>query len=97
MPITIQARNLTKVYDLGDSKISAVDKASLEIRSGDMVAIFGKPGAGKSTLLHMLGCMQRPDSGDLKLEDRDITKLEDEEMAKIRNQGSCEPIDTHSG
>ena len=73
------------------------DKASLEIPSGDMVAIFGKPGAGKSTLLHMLGCMQRPDSGDLKLEDRDITKLEDKEMAKIRDQGSCEPIDTHSG
>lgn len=86
MPITIQARNLTKVYDLGGSKISAVDKATLEIHSGDMVAIFGKPGSGKSTLLHMLGCMQRPDSGDLKLGNRDITNLEDAEMAKIRNQ-----------
>ena len=86
MPTTIQARNLTKAYDMGDVKKSAVEKASLEIRSGEMVAIVGKLGAGKSTLLHMLGCMQRPDSGELQFENRDLTKLEDEGLARIRTQ-----------
>ena len=86
MPTIIRARNLTKVYDLGDGKIDAVGKASLEIQSGDMVAIVGKVDSGKSSLLHMLGCMQRPDSGQLELENRDLTKLDDEELAKIRAQ-----------
>ena len=60
---------MSKTYDLGDGEeIRAVDKASLEIRTREMVAIVGKPGAGKSTLLHILGCLQRPDSGQLQLE-----------------------------
>ena len=86
MPTTIQARNLTKVYDMGDSKTIAVDKVSFEIRAGDMVAIIGKSGSGKSTLLHMLGCMQRPDSGQLQMENRDLTKLDDDGLAKVRAQ-----------
>jgi putative ABC transport system ATP-binding protein len=85
MPTTIQALNMSKTYGLGDREgICAVDKASLEIRTGEMVAIVGKPGAGKSTLLHILGCLQRPDSGQLQVEGRDVTKLYDEEMIKLR-------------
>ena len=86
MPTTIQARNMSKTYDLGDREIRAVDKVSLEIRTGEMVAILGKPGAGKSTLLHMLGCLQRPDSGQLQLEGRDVTELDDDAMVKVRAQ-----------
>ena len=86
MPTTIQARNMSKTYDLGDREIRAVDKVSLEIRTGEMVAILGKPGAGKSTLLHMLGCLRGPTRGSYSWRGRDVTELDDDAMVKVRAQ-----------
>ena len=76
--------NLNKMYNLGDERIQALNDVSLELYPGEMVAIVGRPGAGKSTLLHILGCLQRPDSGQVLIDDQDMTQLGVEELARVR-------------
>ena len=75
---------MTKAYNVGPERIHALNDVSLEVYPGEMVAILGKPGSGKSTLLHTLACLQRPDSGQVHIEDVDMTRLEDEELALVR-------------
>ena len=84
MSSTVQGLNLTKVYNMGQEHVSALNNVSLEIFPGEMVAILGKPGSGKSTLLHTLACLQRPDSGHVHIDDVDMTGLEDEELTRVR-------------
>ena len=86
MGATVVGKNLTKTYNLGDQMLYALNDVSLEVYPGEMVAIIGRTGSGKSTLLHTLGCLQRPDSGRVLLEDLDVTQLEDEELARVRAQ-----------
>ena len=85
MAATVQGLNLTKVYNLGDQQVYALNDVSLEVYPGEMVAILGRPGSGKSTLLHTLGCLQRPDSGQVSIEGRDVTQLDDQELAQVRS------------
>ena len=84
MAATIQATNVTKAYDLGDEQVYALNDVSMEVNAGEMVAILGRPESGKSTLLHTLGCLQRPDSGGVRVEGLDVTSFEDQELAQIR-------------
>ena len=84
MAATIQATNVTKTYDVGDERVYALNAVSLEVNPGEMLAIVGPPDAGKSTLLHTLGCLQRPDSGELRIEGLDVSPFEDQELARIR-------------
>ena len=85
MAAILQALNLTKAYDLGGDRVHAVNDVSLEVYPGEMVAVGGYDGSGKSTLLHILGCLQRPDSGQVFLEGQDVTQLDDEALAEFRN------------
>ena len=89
MGATVVGKNLTKTYNLGDQMLYALNDVSLEVYPGEMVAIIGRTGSGKSTLLHTLGCLQRPDSGRVLLEDLDVTQLEDEELARVRLRKSA--------
>ena len=84
MAATLQASNLTKVYNLGGEPVYALNDVSLEIQPGQMVAILGRSSAGKSTLLHVLGCMQRPDSGQLSIDGQEVSGLGDDELARLR-------------
>ncbi len=84
MAAIVQASNLTKVYNLGDEPVYALNDASLVIQPGEMLAILGRSSSGKSTLLHVLGCLQKPDSGKLSIEGRDVSRLGDEELARLR-------------
>ena len=85
--IIIQAKNLSKIYGKGgDAEVAALDNVSLEIRQGEFVSIMGASGSGKSTLMNILGCLDKPSSGFLVLDDTKINDLDDEQLAKIRNQ-----------
>ncbi|MDA3955583.1 ABC transporter ATP-binding protein [Oceanispirochaeta sp.] len=82
----IKMTNINKIYDLGDTKVSALKDVSLTIERGEYIAIMGPSGSGKSTLMHILGILDSISSGQYFLEDYDISSLPDKEQARIRNQ-----------
>jgi putative ABC transport system ATP-binding protein len=82
----IQIRDLTKYYRMGDSIVHALDGVDLEIERGEFVAITGPSGSGKSTMMHLLGCLDRPTSGDYLLDGRNVSGMSDRELARVRNQ-----------
>ncbi|MDD5196760.1 MAG: ABC transporter permease [Candidatus Omnitrophica bacterium] len=82
----IEVKNLSKTYQMGDVKVEALRGVSLKISSGEFVAIMGASGSGKSTLMHVLGLLDRPDSGQYYLGGEEVTKLSDKELALVRNQ-----------
>ncbi|MEG1316854.1 MAG: ABC transporter ATP-binding protein, partial [Oscillospiraceae bacterium] len=82
----LQTRNLKKFYGRGDAAVHALDGVDLEIESGEFVAIVGTSGSGKSTLLHMLGGLDRPTSGSVMVDNKEIFALKDEELTIFRRR-----------
>jgi len=82
----LKTANLTKKYCLDGMEVMAVDKASISIKEGEIVAIMGKSGSGKSTLMHMIGCLDKPTAGDIFINGQNTAKLSENELAKIRNK-----------
>ncbi|HJQ24585.1 MAG TPA: ABC transporter ATP-binding protein [Blastocatellia bacterium] len=83
---TISATGLTKIYESGSSRVVVFEDLRVEVAAGEMVAIVGPSGAGKSTLLHLLGGLDRPTSGAVKVAEFDISKLGDVDLARFRNR-----------
>ncbi len=82
----LSAENLIKTYGSGESLVRALDGVSLEVEKGEFVSIVGTSGSGKSTLLHMLGGLDRPDSGKVVVDEKDIFSLKDEELTIFRRR-----------
>lgn len=82
----IQLNNITKVYVMGETEVHALRGISLTIQQGEMVAIMGPSGSGKSTLMNIIGCLDRPTSGEYLLEGVNVGELTDDELAIIRNE-----------
>src|SRR5947209_9997851 len=82
----IELRNLSKVYDLGEVKVTALNGVSLDIREGEFVALIGPSGSGKSTLMNTVGCLDRPTTGSYRLGDEEVGGLNPEQLAEIRNR-----------
>jgi putative ABC transport system ATP-binding protein len=82
----VEAQGVTKVYRLDGVEVRALDGVDLEVAAGDSLAIMGPSGSGKSTLLGLLGGLDRPTSGTLRFQGRDVTRLSDDELAVVRNR-----------
>ncbi|HWP44463.1 MAG TPA: ABC transporter ATP-binding protein [Blastocatellia bacterium] len=80
------ARHLAKTYESGSRRVKVFEDLSLDIKEGEMVAVVGPSGAGKSTLLHILGGLDRPSAGTVRLGEFDILKLSDVDLARFRNR-----------
>ncbi|MGO4951480.1 MULTISPECIES: ABC transporter ATP-binding protein [Paenibacillus] len=82
----LKTQELKKYYGNGDHTVHALDGVNLEVESGEFVAIVGTSGSGKSTLLHMLGGLDRPTSGNVTIDGKDIFTLKDEELTIFRRR-----------
>ena len=83
---TLKINNLVKIYGTGESSVTAVNNINLTINGGEFVSIVGPSGSGKSTLLHMLGGLDKPTSGTVKLDETDIYKLSEAELSVFRRR-----------
>ena len=84
--MNIEAKDLSKIYGEGENRVTALDRASLTIAPGDFISIMGPSGSGKSTLLHLLSGLDRPTSGRLTYDGRDIYRLTDKELSAFRRR-----------
>lgn len=84
MPV-ISVRDLKKIYVVGDIEVRALRGVSLDVEAGEFLSVTGPSGSGKSTFMHILGCLDRPTSGQYYLADKDVSRLSKNELARIRN------------
>ncbi len=82
----LKVKNLTKIYGKGTTKVVALDNVSFSVSKGEFVAIVGASGSGKSTLLHLIGGVDRPTSGNVYIDGKDIYKLDDDKLAIFRRR-----------
>ena len=82
----LETKDLRKIYGSGDTEVRALDGVNLNVENGEFVAIVGTSGSGKSTLLHMLGGLDRPTSGSVTVDGKDIFRLKDEALTIFRRR-----------
>ena len=82
----LETKNLRKVYGSGDTEVRALDGVNLTVEKGEFVAVVGTSGSGKSTLLHMLGGLDRPTSGTVTVDGRELSAMRDEELTIFRRR-----------
>jgi len=82
----IELRNVSKIYHLGGEEIRALDDVSLDIDSGEFISIIGPSGSGKSTLMHIVGCLDSPTRGTIRLDGTEIQHATARELARLRNR-----------
>lgn len=78
--------NLCRTFEVGDTRVRALDHVDMSMESGDFVAVMGPSGSGKSTLMNILGCLDRPNSGSYRLLNHYVAELDDKSLSAIRNQ-----------
>jgi putative ABC transport system ATP-binding protein len=84
--LVVKAKNLTKVYKMGDVEVHALRGLSVQISKGEVVSIMGPSGSGKSTLMNIIGCLDKPTSGEYFLDGESVSNLNDDQLANIRNR-----------
>ena len=82
----IEARALSRVYDLDSGRVTALDRVSLDIEAGELVAVMGPSGSGKSTFMNLIGCLDRPTGGQYRLDGVEVETLSGDGLAELRNR-----------
>ena len=82
----LELENITKVYKAGQTEVPALRGISCRIESGEMISIIGPSGSGKSTLMNIIGCLDKPTSGQYRLDGTEVSELNDNQLAEIRNK-----------
>jgi putative ABC transport system ATP-binding protein len=82
----VEAKELTKIYQMGEVEVHALRGLSVNIKRGEVVSIMGPSGSGKSTLMNILGCLDRPSTGDYYLDNENVAQMSDNQLATIRNK-----------
>jgi putative ABC transport system ATP-binding protein len=82
----IEARDLSKVYKMGEVEVHALRGVSFTIRRGEVLSIMGPSGSGKSTLMNLLGCLDRPTSGEYRLDGELVSRMSNDQLALVRNR-----------
>ncbi len=85
-PAIIEINQVSKIYQMGNIQVTALDGISLSVKAGEFLAIMGPSGSGKSTLMNILGCLDRPTNGSYLLLGEDISQMSREQLAHIRNK-----------
>jgi putative ABC transport system ATP-binding protein len=86
VPTVISVKNLVKTYIVGEVEVRALRGVSLDVQTGEFLAVTGPSGSGKSTLMHILGCLDRPTSGQYILDGQDVSQMSKDQLATVRNQ-----------
>jgi len=86
MKNVVELRNVTKEYIMGEVKVKAINDVNLKIKKSESAAIMGPSGSGKSTMLHLVGCLDRPTSGKVFIDGKNISNLNDNELAVMRRK-----------
>src|SRR5947208_3123741 len=86
MSTVISAKNLIKTYVVGEVEVKALRGVNLEVRRGEFLAVTGPSGSGKSTFMHIVGCLDRPTSGQYFLDGQDVSRMSRDQLASIRNK-----------
>ena len=81
----ISIRNLVKTYIVGEVEVRALRGVTLDVRPGEFLSVTGPSGSGKSTLMHILGCLDRPTSGQYFLDGEDVSQMSRDQLAEVRN------------
>src|SRR6476620_6284483 len=84
--LVISVKDLTKTYQVGDIEVRALRGASLDVKKGEFVCVTGPSGSGKSTFMHIIGCLDRPTSGNYFLDGKDVSRMSKDDLAAVRNQ-----------
>ncbi len=86
MDWVIEARNLTKIYKMGEIEVQALRGVSFNVARGEVISIMGPSGSGKSTMMNTLGCLDRPTSGEYILDGESVAEMTDDQLASVRNR-----------
>src|ERR671923_1386330 len=86
MPLVISVRSLVKTYVVGEVEVRALRGVNLDVERGEFLAVTGPSGSGKSTFMHIVGCLDRPTSGQYFLDGQDVSRMSKDALAAVRNQ-----------